>query len=121
MRKKLKQVLTAYFEGIENKDTVKLKALTTADFILYEDGAVWNNDSAYMNIRRHKPFTVKYKLDNFKIFVDSSSGDMTYTNHADFVFKGSNKLSLDWIESATFRKINGEWKINFLQVTVRRP
>jgi lysophospholipase L1-like esterase len=44
---------------------------------------------------------------------------MTYTNHADFVFSGTHKLSLDWIESATFRKINGEWKMNFLSVTTR--
>src|SRR5580693_3359693 len=83
---KLKQVLTSYFEGIENKDTAKMRALTTTDFILYEDGAIWNNDSGFMNIRRHMPFTVKYKFDNFKIHVDSASGDMTYTNHADFVF-----------------------------------
>jgi hypothetical protein len=116
----LKKVLTSYFEGIENKDFAKLKALTTDDFVLYEDGAVWNNDSAFMNIKRHIPFTVKYTLSNFKIYVDNASGDMTYINHADFVFKDSRKLALDWIESATFRKIDGVWKINFLQVTVRR-
>jgi hypothetical protein len=118
---KLKQVLTGYFEGIETKDTVKMKALTTDDFILYENGAVWNNDSAFMNIRRHMPFTVKYTFANFKIHVDSASGDMTYTNHADFVFKVTNKVALDWIESATFRKIAGEWKMNFLQATLRQP
>jgi hypothetical protein len=46
---------------------------------------------------------------------------MTYTNHADFVFKVTNKVALDWIESATFRKIAGEWKMNFLQATLRQP
>jgi hypothetical protein len=118
---KLKKVLTGYFEGIANKDFAKMKTLTTDDFMLYEDGAVWNNDSALMNIRRNMPFTVKYKFDNFKIHVDNASGDITYINHADFVFGETNKKSLDWIESATFRKINGEWKMNFLQATLRRP
>jgi hypothetical protein len=116
----LKAVVSSYFEGIENVDTARMRAVTTSDFILYEDGRVWNNDSAFMNIRRHLPFTVKYKLDHFKINVDTKSGDMTYTNHADFVFRNSQKLSLDWIESATFRKEDGVWKMNFLQVTIRK-
>ncbi|HLK28383.1 MAG TPA: nuclear transport factor 2 family protein [Puia sp.] len=116
----LKKVLTSYFEGIENKDFDKLKSLTTDDFILYEDGRVWNNDSGFANIRRHMPFTVKYKLDNFKINVDNMSGDMTYYNHADFIFSDSSKASIDWIESATFRKMNRTWKINFLQLTERK-
>ncbi len=117
---KLKKVVTSYFEGIENKDFEKLKSLTTDDFILYEDGSIWNNDSAFKNIRRHIPFTVKYKLDSFKIYVDNMSGDMTYLNHADFIFKDSSKESLDWVESATFRKTEEGWKMNFLHLTVRR-
>jgi Domain of unknown function (DUF4440) len=113
----LKDVLTSYFTGIEQKDFAKMKAVTTNDFILYEDGLVWNNDSVFMNIKKHLPFTVKYKMDKFKIYVDNMSGDMTYINHADFVFRNGDKLSVDWIESATFRKIDGIWKMNFLHLT----
>jgi len=116
----LKKVLTSYFTGIENKDFAIMKAVTTEDFVLYENGSVWNNDSAFMNIKRHLPFTVKYKMDNFKIYVDRMSGDMTYTNHADFVFSDNSKLSLDWIESATFRKVDGIWKMNLLHLTEKR-
>ncbi|MDN5288077.1 MAG: nuclear transport factor 2 family protein [Mucilaginibacter sp.] len=116
----LKKVVASYFEGIENKDFTRMKAATTTDFILYEDGEVWNNDSAFVNIKAHLPFTVKYTLKDFKIFVDDKSGDMTYLNHADFVFSGTKRKSFDWIESATFRKIDGVWKMNFLQLTERR-
>ena|ERR1022692_3979310 len=116
----LKKVLTSYFEGIEKKDFAEMKAATTEDFMLYEDGAVWDNDSAFMNIRRNLPFTVKYRFENFKINADNISGDMTYLNHADFVFHDTVKKSIDWIESATFRKRGGVWKMNFLQATVRR-
>ena len=59
-------------------------------------------------------------MDNFKIYVDRMSGDMTYTNHADFVFSDNSKLSLDWIESATFRKVDGIWKMNLLHLTEKR-
>jgi hypothetical protein len=66
-----------------------------------------------MNIKRNLPFSVTCKMDNMKFFADSESRNVTYTNHGDFVFNNSQKLSFDWVESATFRKINGAWKINF--------
>jgi len=116
----LKDALMGYFIGIENKDFTKMKAVTTEDFVLYENGRIWNNDSAFMNIRRHLPFTVKYTMDKFKIYVDNLSGDMTYVNHADFVFSKEGKVSLDWIESATFRKIDGVWRMNFLAATEKK-
>ncbi|HEY4874483.1 MAG TPA: nuclear transport factor 2 family protein [Puia sp.] len=117
---KLKNVLNNFFQGVATQDFEKLKVTTTSDFILYEDGRLWNIDSAFMNIRNRMPYTVKFQMDNLKFFVDRESGDVTYTNHGDFVFNNAEKLSLDWVESATFRKINGIWKINFLQATVRK-
>jgi hypothetical protein len=30
------------------------------------------------------------------------------------------RRSVDWVESATFRKLDGEWKIDFLHSTVKR-
>jgi len=116
---KMKTALTNFFNGIETQDFEKLKMATTTNFVLYEDGRVWNLDSAFMNIKRNMPFKAKYQLSGLKIYADSHSGDATYSNHADFVFT-AGKASLDWIESATFRKINGVWKINFMQVTITK-
>jgi hypothetical protein len=116
---KMKTTLTNFFNGIETQDFGKLKMATTTDFVIYEDGLVWSLDSVFMNIKRNMPFSVKYQMTNLKIYADSHSGDATYLNHADFSFKAGN-LSLDWIESATFRKTDGAWKINFLHVTIRK-
>jgi len=30
------------------------------------------------------------------------------------------KMTYDWVESVTFKKIDGEWKMNFLHSTVRK-
>jgi ketosteroid isomerase-like protein len=116
---KIKAVLLDFFNGISTQDFEKLNQSVTSDFVLYEDGRIWNLDSAAMNIRRNMPFSVNYHLSNMKLHVDTQSADITYTNHADFTF-AKGKLSLDWIESATFRKSDGTWKINFLQVTTRK-
>jgi lysophospholipase L1-like esterase len=117
----LQQVLTDYFAGINEHDTAKMRAVTTEDFILYEDGLVWNNDSAFMNILRHLPFTVKYTLGDMRMFVDERSGDCVYTNRADFVFHDSIHRRIEFLESASFRKTATGWKMNVLHATVRQP
>ena len=114
---KLKSVLLAYFDGITNKDFKKMTESTTDDFVLYEMGRVWNNDSVFREMKKF-PYTVAYKFDNFNINVDHLSGHMTYYNHADFAFD-STKQSFDWIESAAFRKTGEGWKMYFLHITER--
>ena len=116
---KLKAVLTEFFNSINTHDLEKFRSTTTDDFILYENGRLWNIDSACMNIKRNLPFSVTYQMSNFKFFVDSESGDVTYTNHGKFSFPKGN-ADFDWVESATFRKISGVWKINFLGATIRK-
>ena len=116
---KLKNVLLNYFDGIKNKDFKKMTEATTDDFVLYEMGRVWNNDSVFNNIKENLPFTVEYKFENFKITVDDMSGHMSYYNSGVFVFNDTTTQSFSWIESAAFRKSNDKWKMSFLHITER--
>lgn len=116
----LKQVLTSYFDGIENRDFDKMKDVTTNDFVLFEDGKIWNNDSIINMLKAMPPFDATYKIDNFDINIDNENGNMFYFNHLDATLNDTTKLVYDWIESATFKKIDGEWKMNFLHSTVRK-
>ena len=113
----LKRVFESYFIGIETKDYKKLTDAVTDDFVLYEMGRVWNNDSVIVNIKRNLPFQVRYTFTNHKIHVDQLSGDITCFNHGDFLFGDSTTQSFDWIESATFRMVDGKWRMNFLHIT----
>ena len=115
----LKRVFESYFHAIETKDYKKLRDETTENFMLYEMGRVWNNDSVIVNIERNLPFEVRYTFKEHKIHVDQNSGDITCFNHGEFVFGDSTAQSFDWIESATFRMIDGKWKMNFLHITER--
>ncbi len=117
---KLKQVLVNYFDGIKNRDYKKMIESTTDDFIAYETGKVWNNDSVFKEMKRLPYTTAEFKFDNFKINVDNMSGHMAYYGHAVFVFNDTTKLSLEFLESAGFRKSEGRWKMNFLHVTKRK-
>lgn len=115
----LKQVLLEYFDGIKNIDLDELKAVTTDDFVLFENGQVWNNDSIYNFLKALPPFVAVYKFDNFNINIDTEIGNMIYFNHADLTMNDT-EIKYDWIESATFKKVDGEWKMNFLHSTVRQ-
>ncbi len=116
----LKQVLLSYFDGIKNIDLDEMNAVTTNDYLLFENGQVWNNDSIYNFLKALPPFVAVYTLDNFRINIDTETGNIVYYNHADLTMNDTTEIKYDWIESATFKKIDGEWKIDFLHSTVRQ-
>jgi ketosteroid isomerase-like protein len=116
----LKKILSDYFDGIKTQDLNKLNSLTTTDFILFEDGKIWTNDSLVTIKNEIKSFKGEWKFDNMKVNIDESSGDIVYYNHGEFLFNDTLKMKFDWLESATFRKVNGEWKLNFMHSTERK-
>ena len=113
----LKMVLVNYFDGIKTNDHKKMTDAITDDFLLYENGRAWNNDSVYLNMERSSPYTVEFIFDNMKITSDDKSGHMTYEEHAHFVFQDTIKANLNFLGSAAFRKCKEGWKMFFLQAT----
>ena len=118
-QEKIKQVLIGYFDSIGAKDYAKMDALCTDDYVLFESGMVWNNDSLGNNIQKF-PGRLQFKFDNFNIRTDQESGRMTYFNHGDLYVNDTLKQSYDWVESATFRKVEGQWKLEFLHSTEKK-
>lgn len=116
----LKTILRDYFDGIKNKDVKKLNEVTTNDFVLFEDGKVWTNDSLINSLSAFKSFQGDWKFENMKVHIDNASGDIIYYDHADFIINDTTKMSFNWLESATFRKIDGKWKMNFLHSTIKK-
>ena len=117
---KLKSVLMDYIDGIKNRDLNKMNAVTTTDFVLFEDGKVFNNDSLFNFINSFSKFNADYKFDNFKINVDNNSGNRSYFNHGELTINDTTHLTFNWLESATFKKVNNIWKLEFLHSTVRK-
>ena len=116
---KLKRVLVDYFDGIKARDLARMKEVTTDDFVLFEGGRVWNNDSLMSALNKFSKFTADYTFVNYKINVDRASGSMSYFNHCVCTYD-TLTVNYDWIESATFSKADGKWKMNFLHSTIRK-
>jgi lysophospholipase L1-like esterase len=113
----MKGLIRDYFDGVATRNFRKLNSVTTGDFVIYEDGKTWNNDSVFRNIQYHQPFSVIFTLNGFRCFADIRSGNASYYSHADFVIADTLKFSLDFIETATFRKTTTGWKINMIHIT----
>ncbi|HMJ69025.1 MAG TPA: GDSL-type esterase/lipase family protein [Cyclobacteriaceae bacterium] len=116
----IKAALTGYFDGIRTQDRQKMIAATTDDFLLYEDGKVWNNDSVFREMDKHK-FSVTYTFSDLNISVNRTLAHVSYHAKADFVFDDTVSQSLHFIESASFKKKGDRWAMNFLHVTSQQP
>ena len=116
-----RQLIVTYFDGVATKDFRKMVSVTTGDFVVYEFGKKWNNDSAFRNIQYHEPFRVKFTMTDFVVFMDERSGDATWHSQADFAFGDTDKVRLSFIETAAFRKTAAGWKIKMIQVSQVAP
>jgi hypothetical protein len=116
----IKQVLQAYFDGIKTRDANKMRAVTTSDFLLFEDGRVFNNDSLINFMNSFSSLSGEFTLENFRVNVDDNIGNVSYYNRGDLIFNDTTRASYNWLESASFKKINGVWKMDFLHSTVRK-
>src|SRR5262245_54534499 len=107
----LTKVLTDYFDGIKHRYLNKLNTVTTTNLNLFADGMEWKNDSLISNMSDLKTIDGTWTCTNVKASIDGSSGEMIYSNHGELVANDTLKRSVDWVESATFRKVDGQWKL----------
>lgn len=116
----VKAPLLNFFEAIKARDLDAMKANTTDDFVIFEDGRVWSNDSLWAALERNPGRRMEFKLTGFKVFVDRESGHISYFNHADVYHMDTLSRQVDWLENVTLRKVDGKWKLNFLQSSPRK-
>ena len=119
-QEKLKAILIGYFDGIKMKDYQKMKDLTTSDFVLFEDGRVFNNDSLIVGLSKNPDFKVDYKFDEFVISIEKNIANMRYLNYGDFTINDTLHMPVTFLESASFRKVDNAWKMEFLHSTVKK-
>ena len=117
---KLKDVLKEYFQGVENKDFQKMMDLTTKDFVSIDDGTIFTSDSIIKVIKCYPNLKAKYTLDNFTINVDNNSGNIRYFNNMNVVINDTIHMSPNYIQSATFKKVDGIWKLDFIHTSIRK-
>lgn len=125
-----KKLIEDSFQEIwSNLDESKIKKFYTEDFLLLEDGEVWNNDSvkiAVNDIKSRFESTENKankfeRINSFEFIKSKSEGNIgwiAYHNYADMLMNGTNIAKIHWIESATFIKEKNGWRIQSLHSTL---
>lgn len=110
--------ISRFFDGISEIDADKLKAYATEDFILLEDGHLWNMDTLVNKISTRKNSGIK-RVNKFQ-FIKTEQNEniawVSYHNTADFSLN-EKQQTVNWLESAVLKKEDRRWKIKLLHST----
>ena len=114
--------IVKFFDGLSEVNPEKLKAYSTSDFILLEDGHVWNIDTLINKIsfRKNSNITRINKFDFIRTDQRDNIAWVSYHNTADFRLN-EKQQTVRWLESVVLEKENARWKIKMMHSTRLKP
>ena len=112
------QVLKDDYKTMVNWDINKHKSLCTDDYILIEDGEIWNMEKEAEHYRKSANRILDRK-DHFDFMFVRVLGTTAYTvyNLKSDITEAGKFITKRWNESVIFRKIQGKWKIALIHST----
>ena len=119
--KKVEAILQSYFDGISNLDYQKMRDACSSDYVLFEDGTIWTVEDHinYLKSLEGKG-SISYNFKDVNKNIEGSVAWITHRNIAEAAFEG-NEMHFEWIESAIFKQIDGNWKMVLLHSTTAKP
>ena len=111
-----------FFDALSALDDARMRNYLTSDFLLLENGEVWNADSLARNFSRMKgkEFTRKNSFRYIRTEQAGNAAMVAYHNRADIMFNGK-PIIIEWLESAQLERRNKAWKIKLLHSTPIKP
>ena len=116
------EAITFFFDGLSEADESRMRQHLTADFLLLEDGVVWNADSLANAISTLKGADFK-RTNTFRYIredVKKRSAILAYHNRADILYNGRS-ITIEWLESAELVRQGKGWKIRLMHSTKIDP
>ncbi|MDT0641507.1 DUF4440 domain-containing protein [Zunongwangia sp. F363] len=122
-KRQTRNLIANSFDDIfSDMDTAKLSKYYTADFLLLENGEIWDIDTIknYMKNARAQGLLPERinSLDFIEIKIQDKMAWVAYYNNA--VFKMDNEIrnEMNWLESATAILTPDGWKLQMLHSTI---
>jgi ketosteroid isomerase-like protein len=118
---KVDKVFQSYFDGIAKFDYQAMRKACSPDYLLFEDDTIWTVED---HINFLKPLegkaSIAYTFNNVRMSIDGPVAWRSHHNSADATVEGK-PFHFEWIETAVFDRINGEWKMVLLHSTTVKP
>lgn len=124
-----RMIKNLFQEVFSDLDSTRIDQYLTKEFILFEDGEVFNNDSVKLVINnliqqfnsdenKNRKFKRINSFEFLNAHSDGNSGWIYYRNFAEFKMDGTTIARMHWLESANFIKTKDGWRIAFLHSTI---
>ncbi len=116
-QKIVNSMLSEFLIAVQDNDYDKLEQLTHKDFVIYENGSVWDLKRLSTELEGFQNVDVTYKLHDIHTIVDENVAHMQFLNTGEFVYPDTT-IVLEFIESATFLRDDDDmWFIRFYHST----
>ena len=116
----VQQTVVKLFNALSNRDSVSLKAYSTADITLYEYGQVWNIDTLILKaitLNTATDFKRTNTFDFINTNVDKTMALVTYRLQS-AITKDGKQVTVQWLESVVLVKAKKQWKVKHLHSTL---
>lgn len=118
----IKQLIIESFDEIWSKlDSKNIDKYYTKDFLLLENGEIWNNDSIANYLDKallEKPIPNRVNsIEVIEIKILNKIAWIAYKNQAVFSFDDKRTKKVYWLESATAILTKNGWKLEMLHST----
>ena len=116
----VQQTIVKLFDALSNRDSVSLKAWTTADVTLYEYGELWNIDTLIhkaIKLNTAKEFARTNTFDFIHTTVDKKMALVNYRLQSVITREGK-QATVQWLETVVLIKEQNQWKVKHLHSTL---
>ncbi len=117
----IKQLVQDTFDDIWSKyDTSKLKTHHTEDFLLLENGQVWNNDTIANYQAKALKRPARTRINSFEFIQFEKYGESiwaAYHNYASFTGGEDGTQKAQWLESIVAIKTENGYKLKMMHST----
>lgn len=115
-----RQTVIKLFDALSNRDSISLKACSTADITLYEYGQVWNMDTLILKAITQNQSASFKRTNNFEFInttVDKSTAWLTYRLQS-VILKDGKQATIQWLETVVLSKERKQWRVKHLHSTL---
>jgi hypothetical protein len=114
----VQETINTFFKAFSEGDFKYIKQTSTKDFLLLEQGMIWNLDTLKNKLAKPKPagFSRKNRFEFFETRLTGKRAWVGYHNYADLE-TAAGKRTIHWLESAVLVKEKKSWKLEMMHST----
>ena len=117
--KAVQETINIFFKAFSEGDFKYIQQTSTVDFLLLEQGMIWNLDTLQNKLSKPKPagYSRKNRFEFFETRISGKRALVGYHNYADFE-TAAGKRKIHWLESAVLVKEKNSWKLEMMHSTI---